>query len=67
MMSNFQALVLGMMVAWTPCLIVLAYLLRRAPLIESGGDSMSTSQGMEAEAGVTSPVAPLDRLDPVKT
>ncbi len=39
MMSNFQAVVLGMVVAWTPSLIALAYLLIRAPLIESDEES----------------------------
>jgi hypothetical protein len=66
-MSNFQALVLGMMVAWTPSMIVLAYLLRRAPLIDYKDDSVSSSQRMDLKAGMTSPLAPLDRFDPVET
>jgi hypothetical protein len=40
-MSNFQALVLGMMLAWTPSLIALGYFLLRAP-VECEGEWEST-------------------------
>jgi hypothetical protein len=51
MMSNSQALVLGMMVAWTPSLVALAYLLLRAPLVESEEEWVSTPGIAEAKAG----------------
>ena len=51
MMSNFQALVLGMMVAWTPSLVALSYLRLRAPLVESEEEWVSTSGIAEAKAG----------------
>jgi len=35
-MSNVEAFVLGLLVAWTPSLIVAAVLLWRAPVIEDG-------------------------------
>jgi hypothetical protein len=33
-MDNWQAFLLGMMVAWTPALLYLAVLLMRAPTLE---------------------------------
>jgi hypothetical protein len=36
-MSTFEAFLLGMMVAWTPSLLVLAWTLPSANAIESGG------------------------------
>jgi hypothetical protein len=33
--SRLQAVILGMMLSWTPSLLFMAYLLWRAPLIES--------------------------------
>jgi hypothetical protein len=37
-MSNTQAFVLGLMAAWTPSLIILAWLLRRSILDEQAFD-----------------------------
>jgi hypothetical protein len=34
-MTTFQAIVFGAMLAWTPSLVVLAWLIREAPLDES--------------------------------
>ena len=34
-MSTLQAVIFGMMLSWTPSLLFMAYLLWRAPLIES--------------------------------
>jgi hypothetical protein len=33
--STLQAVIFGMMLSWTPSLLFMAYLLWRAPLIES--------------------------------
>jgi hypothetical protein len=46
-MTTFQALMLGMMMAWTPSLVALAYLLVRAPEIESDDEWLV---GAEAQA-----------------
>jgi hypothetical protein len=65
-MSNFQAMVLGAMVSWTPSLIVLAYFLLRAPLIDSEEVPMSSPLVMDDKSGATSPHVPLG-FDPVET
>ena len=44
-MSNVDAFILGLMVAWTPSLIAVAVLLWRAPVIEDGGASRQDQAG----------------------
>jgi hypothetical protein len=65
-MSNFQALVLGMTVAWAPSLVVLAYFLLRAPLIDSEEALTSSPVGVDGKSGATSPLASLG-FDPIET
>jgi hypothetical protein len=36
-MSTLEAVILGMMIAWTPSLLVAAYFLWKAPVVEFDG------------------------------
>ncbi len=39
-MTNFQAFALGIMIAWTPSLIVAAIMLLRAPYMDDGSENV---------------------------
>jgi hypothetical protein len=41
-MSTLQAVMLGMMLSWTPSLLLFAYLIWRAPLIEPSNLDQAT-------------------------
>jgi hypothetical protein len=44
MMTNFQAFALGMMAVWTPSLVVIAYVLWPAPLVEKEDERVPATE-----------------------
>ena len=50
-MTTLQAVLLGMMIAWTPALLIMALLLWRAPTCAAASDDESSNYNETAHAG----------------